>query len=200
MAAKNLGVIGLGFTGGATLIAIVWLFFDVRSAPAAPAADKITAAKEKHDRTATLPSPSTLPNDPWARAAAQQAQPKVGLPVASAPPPPPSDTEPAPPPTITPAEAATPDVEDDPRLQTSSAEDEANRLYDKQDYEGAEEKALAVLKTQPGDVRMIRVMVSSACQLGDADKAKQYWAQLPPHDQDQMQRRCQRFGITFSAQ
>jgi hypothetical protein len=194
--------LALGFSGSATLIAIVWLFLDVSSAPAQPAQSKIDDAKKKHERIAQVPSATSMPTDPWAHAA-DQHEPKVGVPIpprVAPTPPAEADVEPTPPPTVTPAEAATPDVDNDPRLATTSAEDEANRDYDKQDYEGAMTKALEVLKATPGDVRMVRVVVSSACQLGDADKAKQYWAQLPPHDQDQMQRRCQRFGITFTAQ
>jgi hypothetical protein len=102
----------------------------------------------------------------------------------------------SPPPSLAPM----PDVDSDPRLERSTAKDEANRAYDKQDYDGAMTKALEVLAQEPGDIRMLRVVVSSACQLGDADKAKQFWQQLPPHDQNQMTRRCQRFGITFAEQ
>lgn len=104
--------------------------------------------------------------------------------------------EPAPPPTA--REAATPNLEGDAQLEISSARDEANRLYDKMDFEGALEKARSVLEKAPGDIRMLRIAVSAACLLGDSDKAKRYWLELPPHDQEQMTRRCQRFGITFS--
>jgi hypothetical protein len=193
----------LSVAGGLVTIAIILLFVDVRSAPAKPNPQKVLEAQQKYKRTHSAPTAANL-EDPWARSATEPArEPKLGLD--------PGDraldaareaaADPEPPPSIpTPQAASTPDLENDPRLETSNAKDEANRLYDKQDYEGAVQRAEQVLKEEPGDIRMLRVVVSSSCQLGDADKAKQYYSQLPPHDQNQMNRRCQRFGITFADQ
>jgi hypothetical protein len=182
----------LATSGGLVLVAIVALFVEVREAPAKPEPAKIEEARQKHKRTRSAPAPSTL-SDPWSRGSTDN--PKVGVDVPSRPAEPVAEAV-APPPTA--AAAATPSLEGDPRLEISSAKDEANRLYDKMDYEGAMQKALAVLEREPGDIRMTRVVVSAACQLGDADKAQKYWQTLPPHDQNQMTRRCQRFGITFT--
>jgi hypothetical protein len=198
----------LSVWGGIVLIAILLLFVKAQAAPATPNPQKVQEALLKYKRTHTAPSGANL-DDPWARTEpASTGTPAAGAetgPVPTVAPPIRKPTfgqpvEPPPQPTVTPEEAATPDVANDPRLESMDAKDEANRLYDKQDFEGAMEKAAAVLKDEPGDIRMLRVLVSSACQMGDADKAKQYWGQLPPHDQQQLQRRCQRFGITFEAQ
>lgn len=192
----------LSVSGGLLMIAIILLFVDVRSAPAKPNPQKVLEAQQKYKRTYAAPTAANL-DDPWARSPSEPArEPKLGLDPgrgaldaareAAADPDPPSI------PSV--GAASTPDLENDPRLETSNAKDEANRLYDKQDYEGAMQRAEQVLRDEPGDIRMLRVAVSSSCQLGDADKAKQFYVQLPPHDQNQMSRRCQRFGITFADQ
>lgn len=179
------------------VVAIIALFVEVREAPARPNQARVDEARQKHKRTRSAPSQSNVA-DPWARGTDPTPSPKLGVDTPSMPPEAPAITEEPPPPPRSPREAPTPDNGGDPRLEISTAKDEANRLYDKMDYEGAMAKATYVLAKEPGDIRMIRVVVSAACQLGDADKAKQFWLQLPPHDQNQMTRRCQRFGITFS--
>ena len=75
--------------------------------------------------------------------------------------------------------------------------DQANRSYDRGDYEEARRLALEVLATRPDDVRMLRLVVSAACVLGDPDQARAYVAKLPPRDRDQMTRRCARYGVTL---
>lgn len=190
------------------LVALGKLFVDVRADPPAPDAAQVEAARQRHEvgRPAKLDGPT---DDPWAAAAVRPGPPRVepelrsdtiGSPVvdravaklAAG-----EDAAPAPP-SLSPRAAAVPDLEGDPRLELSSAKDEANRLYDKQDYEGSLATAKAILAKDPGDIRMLRVVVSSACQLGDNDQAQVHWRLLPPHDKSQMARRCQRFGITFN--
>lgn len=186
--------IALAVSGGLVVVLILALFIEVRGAPAAANPAKIDEARTRYKRPA-VPTPANLGGDPWSRNSSGDGDmmrpPEIDRP---------SIVDGARPAPITPAAAATPDLEGDPRLETSNAKDEANRLYDKMDYEGALTKAMAILEKEPGDIRMLRVATSSACQLGDADKAKQFWGQLPPHDQNQMTRRCQRFGITFPEQ
>jgi hypothetical protein len=75
---------------------------------------------------------------------------------------------------------------------------EANKLYDRHNYEEARTLALKLLERQPGTVRMLRVIVSSSCILGDGDSAQKYWTQLPEFDRTQMTARCERFGVTFT--
>lgn len=75
---------------------------------------------------------------------------------------------------------------------------EANKLYDKHNYDEARNLAIKLLERQPGTVRMLRVVVSSSCILGDGETAQKYWAQLPDFDRGQMTTRCERFGVTFT--
>ena len=45
---------------------------------------------------------------------------------------------------------------------------------------------------------MLRIVVSSACFMGDPDKAQKYWSMLgDERDRAQMAVRCGRYGITF---
>jgi hypothetical protein len=84
-----------------------------------------------------------------------------------------------------------------PDVDLDAAMDEANKLYNDSDYEGATRQALRVLGKSPGNVRMLRVVVSSGCMMGDVDQATKYYDQLPPSDQSDMARRCERFEIHF---
>ena len=74
----------------------------------------------------------------------------------------------------------------------------ANKLYDRHNYEEARNLALKLLERQPGTVRMLRVVVSSSCILGDGETAQKYWTSLPDFDRTQMATRCERFGVTFT--
>lgn len=75
---------------------------------------------------------------------------------------------------------------------------QANKLYDRHNYEDARQLALKLLDREPGTVRMLRVVVSSSCILGDAEMAQKYWTLLPDFDRGQMATRCERFGVTFT--
>jgi hypothetical protein len=75
---------------------------------------------------------------------------------------------------------------------------EANKLYDRHNYEEARTLALKLLAREPGTVRMLRVVVSSSCILGDGETAQKHWTQLPEFDRTQMTTRCERFGVTFT--
>jgi hypothetical protein len=89
------------------------------------------------------------------------------------------------------------DLATDPNLEVATAMDEVNRLYDRSDYDAAQQGALRILERMPGNVRMLRLVVSSACMMGEPDKAQKYWIELPEHDRAQMTTRCARFGVTF---
>ncbi len=80
-------------------------------------------------------------------------------------------------------------------LRTEMAD--ANKLYDQADYEGAREAALTILSGQSENVRMLRIVVSSSCIMGDESLAVKYYQGLPKRDQAQMQRRCKRYDIQF---
>jgi len=75
--------------------------------------------------------------------------------------------------------------------------DEANKAYDRGDYDDAKTVAARVLARQPGNVRMLRIMVSASCIDGDSATALSSFARLPVADQAQMRTRCARYGIAF---
>ena len=72
---------------------------------------------------------------------------------------------------------------------------EANKLYDRGDFEGARALAQKMLGEVPGHVKMLRVVVSSSCILGDAEVAQRYATELPPADHAAMVQRCKKFEI-----
>lgn len=74
---------------------------------------------------------------------------------------------------------------------------EANRAYDHGEFEDAKVLAIKILEKSPGNVRMLRIVVSSECIAGDAAEAQKYFAQLPAADRAQMRTRCDRYGVTF---
>lgn len=78
--------------------------------------------------------------------------------------------------------------------------DEANKAYDRGDFEDAKTIAGRVLARSPTNVRMLRIMVSASCIEGDAAVAQTHYANLPASDQEQMRVRCARYGIKFPDQ
>tara|TARA_R110002096_G_scaffold292224_1_gene486515 strand:+ start:63695 stop:64279 length:585 start_codon:yes stop_codon:yes gene_type:complete len=90
--------------------------------------------------------------------------------------------------------------EPDDEVEVKSRMDDANRLYDRADYEGARDAAIELLSSEPDNVRMKRIVVSSSCIMGDAEEATKHFSDLPSRDQRQMARRCQRYGIEFEDQ
>jgi hypothetical protein len=75
--------------------------------------------------------------------------------------------------------------------------DQANKAYDNGDFDEASAAAVKVLATDPGNIRMMRIMVSSGCQSGDIPTAQKYFLQLPLNDRSQMRIRCGRYGIVL---
>ena len=89
--------------------------------------------------------------------------------------------------------------ENDPRLMASAAFDEANRAYDRGDFENARAMANKLLSKNPGNVRLMRIVVSSACMTGDtSDTVAATYRQLPPNDREQMKVRCERYNVHFA--
>jgi hypothetical protein len=76
--------------------------------------------------------------------------------------------------------------------------DRANKAYDHQDFDEAKAIAGKVLAKQPGNVRMLRILVSSSCIDGDTAVAQKYFPQLPKFDRDQLKARCDRYGVTLT--
>ena len=75
--------------------------------------------------------------------------------------------------------------------------DEANRAYDKQEFEEARTIANRILAKEPTNVRMLRIMVSAACVEVDQAEAAKWLQKLPTADQAAMKTRCTRYGVTF---
>jgi hypothetical protein len=75
---------------------------------------------------------------------------------------------------------------------------EANKAYDRGDVDEARAIAQRVLKSSPGNVRMLRIVVSSSCIAGDTAEAQAAYVQLPNPDREQMRTRCARYGVSFT--
>jgi thioredoxin-like negative regulator of GroEL len=84
----------------------------------------------------------------------------------------------------------------DPRYQMVLGE--ANKAYDRQDFEEARTIATKVLAKDPTNARMLRIMVSSHCIEGDQVAAQTYYDKLPEFDRQQMAKRCATYGVTFN--
>lgn len=90
-------------------------------------------------------------------------------------------------------------VEDDRKvdLKKDNLMAEANKAYDRQDFDDAMSLATKVLATDPTNVRMLRIMVSASCISGDPAVAQANYEKLPKFDREQMKQRCDRYGVTF---
>ncbi|HET6611720.1 MAG TPA: hypothetical protein VFG83_07020 [Kofleriaceae bacterium] len=123
--------------------------------------------------------------------------------------PPPPITVPEPEPEPEPEPVRRPEIRIRPRVHVAAKPgntekildarmDHANFLYDRKRYEEAISTAKKVLEDVDNDkdrVRMLRVVVSSACIMGDADQAEDYAGDLPDHDFSQMKTRCRGYGV-----
>ncbi|HTR52695.1 MAG TPA: hypothetical protein VMJ10_18400 [Kofleriaceae bacterium] len=97
------------------------------------------------------------------------------------------------------AKQVVPPAEGKPDVHADALMDQANKAYDRQDYDEAKSIAQKVLATTPNNVRMLRIMVSSSCIDGDTATAQKYYVMLPKYDRDQMKLRCGRDnGVTFT--
>ena len=83
-----------------------------------------------------------------------------------------------------------------PRMDAVMAE--ANKAYDRGEFEDAKQIALKVLAKEPANVRMLRIVVSSNCIEGSAAEAQKHYLSLPATDREQMKVRCERYGVTFN--
>jgi len=174
----------------------VFLFFEVRSSPAAP-----------HARVAAKPAADPAPDEPEAaadgeakvrpagdraytpgiRGMARKTQNERASGGASA-----GGDGPAPALADEPASGKL----TGPKLDAVMAE--ANRAYDKMDFDEARSIAQKVLKQQPTNSRMLRIMTSAHCIENDNVEAQKYFNLLPAPDREQMKTRCARYGVTFT--
>jgi hypothetical protein len=172
----------LAITGAAVLVLAVYLFFAVRATAAVTAT---VGASEPASAPAPAPEPShTTPTTRTAPRAIASAAP----------------TQPPP------AEDSGSSYEDQPfdvdeaartNVKLELIMDQANRSYDHQDYSKAKQIATYVLSKQPGNVRMMRIMVSASCMDSDIGVAQSFYSQLPAPDRAQMKRRCDANGVTL---
>ncbi len=161
----------------------VYLFVEVHSSPAeaqvAAAPTPAPSAPAQEARPAA-PSPRVAP----VRGALARPEPAAPTPAPSVP----SDDSNEPP------------VDELMKLnpKLDAIMDRANKAYDHQDFDEAKAIAGKVLAKQPGNVRMLRIMVSSSCIDGDVVVAQKYFPQLPKFDREQMKQRCDRYGVTLT--
>jgi len=165
----------------------VYLFFAVR-APQAPGVPPAIAA-----RGASGPAPepaAAAPDDAArpARVAPPRTQPAGGE--AARPPVPGVVREPPRGPDGAP--------EDPAPYKLEAVMAEANKAYDRGDFDEAKAIARRVLATSPGNVRMLRVVVSSSCIMGDSAEAQEAFVLLPKPDRETMKIRCARHGVSFT--
>jgi hypothetical protein len=85
-----------------------------------------------------------------------------------------------------------------PGYQLDAIMAEANKHYDRSEYDEARAIAQRVLKKLPNNVRMLRIMVSAACADGDQGEAQKHFNLLPERDREQMKTRCMRNQIQFT--
>lgn len=180
----------LGLTAGAVIIlgGLIYLFVQVQADPA-PSADGAADVTRPAARTPASPAEVASGSDAG-RAPAGSSRPAriptgVDLREVRAPAAPAAPVAPVAP------EGPAPDVDFEAAL------DEANKHYDHGDYESAYKQAVRNLDKDPTNVRMLRVAVSSACMMGDADAANRFQSALPHRDQMDMARRCERANITL---
>jgi hypothetical protein len=173
----------------AVLVMGVYLFIEVHASPAAAQVVPQTQARSHTPAPERDDAPVTPSTEPGHRA---PTGPRMGRPLhadelraAEAPAMPSSDG---------PALADIPD-KSDPRFQMVMGE--ANKAYDRQDFDEARSIATRVLAKDPTNVRMLRIMVSSHCIEGDSVAAQTYYDKLPQFDRQQMTKRCATYGVTF---
>lgn len=172
---------------GAVLVLAVtgYLFHEVRSHPAQAQVSAVPV---------TSPAPAAAPHDDDSPTPTERPR--------TAPPP----TEivrkinpPAQPTKIN--EIRTDDPEDGPPATAGSAVKldeimlQANKAYDRGDFDEAKSIANKVLAKVPRNPRMLRILVSVACIDNDSASALAAYQQLPALDQEQMRTRCSRYGI-----
>ena len=166
----------------------VYLFMEVRSGAAAP---DVAAAPVK--QAASEEPAAAAPAEPGAKPVVNG--PRVGR---TQPTPGPGVASPPPPPVV--SDEAHDDVPGDgkPNPKLDAIMDQANKAYDRQDFDEAKAIAGKVLAKLPNNTRMLRIMVSSSCIDGDVAIAQKYFPSLPKFDREQMKARCDRYGVTLT--
>lgn len=192
-------VVFLGAAAVALMGLGVWLFREVNSSPAeagVPVGPVETPAPTQvkldpiDDKPATAPRPAD-----WSAA----MRPKPGSDTHVAAPPPAARIDH--PPALDDGSGGVPEKlpEKADAARWDAMLSEVNKAYDRGDYDEAKSDAIRVLKKDPSNVRMLRVVVSSACITGDATEAQQWFEKLTDkRDRDQMRTRCDRYQVTLA--
>lgn len=178
----------LAAAGLLVLGASVYLLLEIRAtpaeaqpSPAGPAPERVAAAAAE---------PDDEPGDAEdATPAPHRRSPRLGDVVRRA--------RPAPSPAsggATPAPATDPD---DKPYRLDALMNEANKAYDRMDFDEARTIAQRILKKDPDNIRMLRIMVSAACIEGDGPEAQKWFVQLPERHREQMKTRCMKYSVTF---
>lgn len=163
----------------------LYLFIQVRATPVGADATHVTQ-RETPRRDPAAPSPTPAPPRemvkpkvlPDPSGPGRSKSPELGREVDG--PPPPTQTD---------------DVK--AGLKQDNLMELANKAYDGQDFEQATAIAQKVLSKDPTNVRMLRILVSANCIQGDSVIAQQAYEKLPKADREQMQTRCDRYGVSF---
>jgi hypothetical protein len=171
----------------------VYLFFEVRSSPAAPQQARPVAKEDKDkdkepvadkDTPEAPPKPHTVTERTGGRGSggmiSRVARKAAGSGAGS------SETAPTAP-------------DNTVGVKLDALMSEANRAFDKQDFDEAKTIALKVLKQSPNNPRMLRIMVTTACIGSDVGEAQKHYNLLTsPSDREQMKTRCSRdYGVTL---
>jgi hypothetical protein len=165
----------------------VYLFLEVRASPAAGEAPA-------HKGPVSTPDPAPIHVAPPARTAEPAARPAPAG----------QHIEPPPPQVALAVDVprSRPGLPDADRVgeigRYDAAMSEANKAYDRGEFEEAKVLAQKLLAKNPGNVRMLRILVSASCIDGDTDTAQRNYLLLPGHDREQMKQRCGRYGVTFN--
>lgn len=174
LAAASVAVLAMG----------VYLFVQVRSTPAQASATAVT-----HPTPAPTP-PRARVGDSVPRTVTHERKPEVtrARPAITTP-------QRTPDPGLDPVEPSEADRHVD--IKKDATMDQANKAYDRQDFDEAMAIATKVLAKDPTNVRMLRIVVSASCIQGDPAIAQGAFEKLPKADQAQMKVRCDRYGVTL---
>lgn len=183
---------------------LLWLALAVDRPPELDIPEKALAqAQQRYERAHAAPSavadPITSPTDSHEPAQARPSDSRPEPPPLTRPRNPPDDTR------INPRNDPRANVGSSPSPPAPVADEGAqalkrrmdlsNRYYDRGEYDLAVEQALTILEEQPDNVRMLRVMVSAGCLMGEEEQAREYFPKLPSDAQRVMRIRCARYGI-----
>lgn len=176
--------------------AMLVLLVKVQESPAGSVPETALAeARQRHERAQSRrapPAPASEPRSITPRERSPRPAKKPRTRAAS------EDSPPRPRPSIR-GRSLSGVINQSPRDRAESLKermDAVNSLYDHKDFEAALDAARVILEESPRNVRMLRVVVSSACIMGQPEVALDSYLLLPPAPhQRHMRKRCARYGV-----